>query len=73
MSRRFKKGSITLSCGHKWEESMGVWVDLDFSFKDTVCTRDPEQPFVLATIFGSYCPSCQERIKKYAEEEERSK
>jgi len=61
--------SIRLSCGCWWTEAMGPWEDLDFTYTDEVCTRDPDNPFVTAEISGSYCPECRKRIESQLPEQ----
>lgn len=55
-------GSITLSCGHVWNESMGPWQDLDFSYETEDC--DAVEGWIPCTVYGSYCPDCQKKLKE---------
>jgi hypothetical protein len=53
-----KKGKIIISCGCEYTGDMQDLDKLLRVWTDEVCTRDPDNPFVMATVSGHYCDEC---------------
>lgn len=63
-----KQGKIFISCGCEYT---GEIHDLDKLWRvwtQGACTRDPDNPFVVATISGYYCDKCWKIMNQAGEE-----
>lgn len=53
---------IILSCGCEFTETMDKMDELHRVWTEEVCTRDYDNPFVMAEVSGHYCDKCWKKM-----------
>jgi len=56
-------GKIILSCGCEYADDPMDIDQLLRTWTEETCTRDPDNPFVIAEISGVYCDECWRKME----------
>jgi hypothetical protein len=58
-----ERGKMFLSCGCEYRGDLDKALNaIHRTWTEEVCTRNPENPFVLAEVSGHYCDECWRKM-----------